>query len=87
MAFSVLTRYLKGMQWMTDTYDAKGNEYQPEVVPVTSDGSNVKQQINNIENNITNINNTLGDLITYGTSDLTPGSSSLATGHVYLVYE
>lgn len=25
--------------------------------------------------------------ITYGTQDLTPGSSSLATGNVYLVYE
>jgi hypothetical protein len=29
----------------------------------------------------------LNSLITYGTSDLTAGSSTLATGHLYVVYE
>ena len=135
MAFSVLTRYLKGMQWMTDTYDAKGNEYQPEVKPVSYQ-SNTEQQITIIENEIsgiggriddidstiggissdidnmsgdiddmsgdiddmnsaieslteevTGISTELSSLITYGTTDLNPGVTTLATGHVYLMYE
>ena len=96
MGCTVMSRYLKGIQWMTDTFEARGDEYQPEVKPVSVEGD-TEQQINNIENNISNINNqmsgmsqaitNLQDLISYGTSDMTPGSSSLATGHVYLMYE
>ena len=89
MGCTVMSRYLKGIQWMTDTFEARGDEYQPEVKPVSLEGD-TEQQINNIENSITNINNDISDLqnlITYGTTDMTPGSSSLATGHVYLMYE
>lgn len=96
MSFSVLSRSLKGMQWMTDKFDAKGSEYQPEVKPVSFDSdtdkdieridneiSGIDTRINGMSDDITNLQN----LITYGTSDMTPGSSSLTTGHVYLMYE
>jgi hypothetical protein len=33
------------------------------------------------------VNTAISNKITYGTTDLTPGSSALATGVVYLVYE
>lgn len=42
IGFIVMSRYLKGIQWMTDTYDAKGNEYQPEVIPVDRSGGSSK---------------------------------------------
>ena len=96
MGCTVMSRYLKGIQWMTDTFEARGDEYQPEVKPVSIEGD-TEQQINNIENNITNINNQMTGMsqaisnlqtqISYGTTDMTPGSTALATGNVYLMYE
>ena len=96
MGCNVMSRYLKGIQWMTDTFSARGDEYQPEVKPVSLEGD-TEQQINNIENNISNINNQMSGMsqaisslqtqISYGTTDMTPGSTALATGNVYLMYE
>ena len=131
MSFSVMSRYLKGIQWLTDTYKAAGSEYQPEVQPVSYE-MNVEQQITVIENEISGIGGRIDDidtsiggisgdidglsgrvdtaegdiddlegdvnsiasavqdlqsLISYGTADMTPGTSALATGHVYLMYE
>lgn len=40
-----------------------------------------------IINKVNATNTKLNGLITYGTSDLTAGSSNLATGTVYLVYK
>ena len=111
MGFSVMTRYLKGIQWMTDTFSANGLEYQPEVKPVQNDKTS--QEITNIENNLSNVQTSVTNLesdkqdkLTAGTgisinsntisvtnpiyisqTNLTPGSSSLATNAVYLVYE
>lgn len=102
MGFSVMKRYLKGIQWMRDTFSADGLEYQPEVEPVQNDST--AQQISNVENEVSNLGgeistiqsdisdiqsdiSDLQDLITYGTTDLTAGTSALTTGHVYLMYE
>ena len=126
-----MSRYLKGIQWLTDTYKAAGSEYQPEVQPVSYE-MNVEQQITVIENEISGIGGRIDDidtsiggisgdidglsgrvdtaegdiddlegdvssiasavqdlqsLISYGTADLNPGVTTLATGHVYLMYE
>lgn len=116
MGFSVMSRYLKGIQWMTDTYNARGTEYQPEVVPV-SFKDDTSKEIENINSEISGVKDTISGMgdaidekqdkltagtginisnqnvisvtnpITYGITDMTPGSTSLATGHVYLVYE
>ena len=96
MSFSVMARYLKGIQWLTDQFKATGDEYQPEVQPVSYE-DDASQDIDRIENEISGIDTringmsdditNLQNLITYGTSDMTPGSSSLTTGHVYLMYE
>ena len=131
MGCTVMSRYLKGIQWMTDTFEARGDEYQPEVKPVSYE-MNVEQQITVIENEISGIGGRIDDidtsiggisgdidglsgrvdtaegdiddlegnvnsiasavqdlqsLISYGTADMTPGTSALATGHVYLMYE
>ena len=55
MGFTVLSRYLRGIQWLEDTYSAKGNEYQPEVKPVSLEGD-ASQEIKNIENTVSTIN-------------------------------
>lgn len=53
----------------------------------------VNEAINNLNTLVgstsvsTQISNALANKITYGTTDLTAGSSSLATGTIYLVYE
>lgn len=57
MGFSVMSRYLKGIQWMTDTYSARGDEYQPEVIPVGDD--DVDKQLNQMEQTISNIAETV----------------------------
>ena len=57
MGFTVMSRYLKGIQWLTDTYSARGNEYQPEVIPVGDD--DVDKQLNQMEQTISNIAETV----------------------------
>lgn len=54
MGFTVMKRSLIGIQWMTDTYDASGTEYQPEVQPVSGDA--MSEDISNIKNDISSIN-------------------------------
>lgn len=108
MGFSVMTRYLKGIQWMRDTYSARGSEYQPEVrYNIESDTSkaeieSVKSEVNTVKSDVENKQDKLtageGIVINQNTisvmnpiiisdTDLTPGSSFLATDTVYLVYE
>ena len=57
---------------------AYGSVNVPGVIktPTNEDMENLKAEINDLKS-----------LITYGTDDLTPGSSPLNTGDVYLVYE
>ena len=57
MGFTVMSRYLKGIQWLTDTYNARGNEYQPEVIPVGSD--DIGKQLDQMEQVISNIAETV----------------------------
>ena len=57
MGFTVLSRYLKGIQWLTDTYNARGIEYQPEVIPVGDD--NVDKQLNQMEQEISGLAETV----------------------------
>ena len=108
MGFTVLSRYLKGIQWLEDTYSANGTEYQPEVKPVSLEGD-ASQEMQNLENAVSTISSEINNKqdtltagtgiqissntisvtnpITYGTIDLTAGTSRLDTGVVYLVYE
>lgn len=57
MGFTVLSRYLKGIQWLTDIYNARGIEYQPEVIPVGDD--NVDKQLNQMEQEISGLAETV----------------------------
>lgn len=58
MGFTVMSRYLKGIQWLTDTYSARGDEYQPEVIPVDRSGANNKQ-IDQIKSEVSGLENTV----------------------------
>jgi len=60
MGFTVLSRYLKGIQWLEDKYTANGSEYQPEVKPVSLEGD-TSQQIQNLENSVSTISSEVGN--------------------------
>lgn len=57
MGFTVMSRYLKGIQWLTDTYNARGAEYQPEVIPVGND--DIGKQLDQMDQVISNIAETV----------------------------
>ena len=141
MGFSVMKRYLKGIQWLDETFSASGNEYQPEVIPIDFGSSN-NEQVNQIAKEVSGLEDTVEqhtqeiagkqdfidlDLLVptwdapeghitlnsesspggtyyrwyrhegngwermnfaqFGTNDLTPGVTDLATGDIFLVYE
>jgi hypothetical protein len=141
MGYTIMSRYLKGIQWMTDRYTARGAEYQPEVIPIDRSGANNKQ-IDQIKSEVSSLESTVSqqaediagkqdfidlDLLVptwdapeghitlnsesspggtyyrwyrhegngwqrmnfaqFGTNDLTPGVTDLATGDIFLVYE
>lgn len=58
MGFTVMKRSLRGIQWMTDTYDATGNEYQPEVIPIDFGSSN-NAQVNQIAKEVSDLEDTV----------------------------
>ena len=60
MGFTVLTRYLKGIQWLEDTYSANGTEYQPEVKPVSIEGD-ASQEMQNLENAVSTLSTEVSD--------------------------
>lgn len=75
MGFSVMTRYLKGIQWMRDTYSANGAEYQPEVrYNIESDTSkaeieSVKSEVNTVKSDVDDVKTDLNnkqDILTAG---------------------
>lgn len=75
MGFSVMTRYLKGIQWMRDTYSANGSEYQPEVrYNIESDTSkaeieSVKSEVNTVKSDVDDVKTDLNskqDILTAG---------------------
>lgn len=75
MGFSVMTRYLKGIQWMRDTYSARGSEYQPEVrYNIESDTSkaeieSVKSEVNTVKSDVDDVKTDLNnkqDILTAG---------------------
>lgn len=58
MGFSVMSRYLKGIQWLTDTYTARGDEYQPEVKYTSGNEKNeieaVKTEVSTVKSDVSN---------------------------------
>lgn len=52
MSFSVLTRSMKGLQWLEDRYNASGSQYQPEVVLENGEADNTQNQIDSIKDDI-----------------------------------
>lgn len=60
MGFTVMSRYLKGIQWLEDKYTANGTEYQPEVKPVSVENDTAKE-VKNLENAVSTISTELGD--------------------------
>ena len=50
MTFNVLTRTLKGIQWLRDDYSASGAQYQPEVKYAPA--SNVSQEVDSIKSKV-----------------------------------
>lgn len=57
------------------------------IVGLKKSEEKTKKDINDVQDDITQIIQEVENKITYGTEDLTPGSSYLKTGYVYLVYE
>lgn len=60
MGFTVLTRYLKGIQWMQDTYSAAGTEYQPEV-KFQLEPDTVQNEIESIKSEVSTVKSDLND--------------------------
>ena len=58
MGFTIMSRYLKGIQWLTDRYAARGAEYQPEVIPIDRSGANNKQ-IDQIKSEVSGLEKTV----------------------------
>jgi len=58
MGFSVMKRYLKGIQWLDETFSASGNEYQPEVIPIDFGSSN-NEQVNQIAKEVSGLEDTV----------------------------
>ena len=61
MAFSILTRTLKGIQWLRDEYTASGEKYQPEI-KLDKSGASGGSAVNEIKEDIKEINNSIEDL-------------------------
>ena len=61
MAFSILTRTLKGIQWLRDEYSASGEKYQPEI-KLDKSGASGGSAVNEIKEDIKEINNSIEDL-------------------------
>ena len=70
LAFTVMSRYLKGIQWLEDRFDAKGTKYQPEIkTNNTGDKSEVeavKTEVNTVKTDVTNLENNKQDKLTAG---------------------
>ena len=90
MGFSVMSRYLKGIQWMTDTYSARGDEYQPEVIPVDRSGGGskdveqIKQDISDIEDTIAEQGEAISGKQDFIDVDILEPSGSASEGHITL---
>ena len=90
MGFSVMSRYLKGIQWMTDTYSARGDEYQPEVIPVDRSGGGskdveqIKKDISDIEETIEEQGEAISGKQDFIDVDILEPSGSASEGHITL---
>lgn len=90
MGFSVMSRYLKGIQWMTDTYSARGDEYQPEVIPVDRSGGGskdveqIKKDISDIEDTIEEQGEAISGKQDFIDVDILEPSGSASEGHITL---
>ena len=82
MGFTVLSRYLKGIQWLEDKYSANGTEYQPECKFVSVEGDSSQQQISNLENSVNTLNNEVSDLSNNKQDTLTAGTGIDITDNV-----
>ena len=79
MGFSVMSRYLKGIQWMTDTYSARGDEYQPEVIPVDRSGGNAKD-VEQIKQDVSELQTEVSNKQNYIDADILVPAGSAAEG-------
>ena len=60
VGFSLLSRYLKGIQWLEDRYSANGLEYQP--IVQSSDGS-LKEEVDRLSTEVSQNTSDINDLI------------------------
>lgn len=80
MGFSVMSRYLKGIQWMTDTYSARGDEYQPEVIPVDRSGGGNSKEVEQIKQDVSELQTEVSGKQNFINSDLLVPTGSGSTG-------
>lgn len=62
-------------------------EIKETVNETTQTVTEVQQTVTEVQQTVTEVQQEVENKITYGTEDLTPGSSYLKTGYIYLVYE
>lgn len=55
MGFTVMSRYLKGIQWLTDTYSARGDEYQPEVIPIERSSGGNSRDVEQVKKDVSEL--------------------------------
>lgn len=90
MGFSVLSRYLKGIQWMTDTYIARGDEYQPEVIPADRSGGSskdveqVKKDVSDIKQSVEDLDEALNNKQDFIDVDILAPAGTANEGHIQL---
>lgn len=58
IGFSLLSRYLKGIQWLEDRYSANGAEYQPKAQPVSL-GDAVNEKVERLSEEVSHKQDTL----------------------------
>lgn len=80
MGFTVMSRYLKGIQWLTDTYSARGDEYQPEVIPIERSSGGNSRDVEQIKQDVSELQTEVSGKQNYINSDLLVPTGSGSTG-------
>lgn len=86
MSFSVLTRSMKGLQWLEDRYNASGSQYQPEVSLESTD-DNVQSQIDEVKGDIEDIVESLANKQNYIDKDILVPTHSGEEGDLVFHYD
>lgn len=84
MGFTVMSRYLKGIQWLTDTYSARGDEYQPEVIPIERSSGGNSRDVEQVKKDVSELQTEVSGKQDFIDVDILEPSWSTSEGHITL---